>query len=45
MGNTFLLKNALGQIAGFLVQKLLPVYRKLPSGMKNGIRKVMGAGE
>lgn len=31
--------------AGFLVQKLLPVYRKLPSGMKNGIRKVMGAGE
>lgn len=31
--------------AGFLVQKLLPVYRKLPAGLKRGIRKVMGAGE
>ena len=30
---------------GFLVQKLLPVYRRLPQGMKNGIRKVMGVGE
>ncbi len=31
--------------AGFFVQKLLPVYRRLPQGMKNGIRKVMGVGE
>lgn len=30
---------------GFLVQKLLPVYRRLPQGMKNGIRKIMGVGE
>ena len=30
---------------GFMVQKLLPMYRRLPQGLKNGIRRIMGVGE
>lgn len=30
---------------GFLVQKLLPLYRKMPDGMKKRIRKIMGVHE
>ncbi|MBQ7012476.1 MAG: DUF4214 domain-containing protein [Oscillospiraceae bacterium] len=29
-------------MGGFVVKRLLPVYRKLPQGMKNVIRKTMG---